>query len=241
MREFLVNVYGTEPGKIDVIQNGLDLSDLKLASPEEKIALKEKYGFKQSEKILLFSGRIDSGKGIFSLVDAFIEACLRMKNLRLVIAGQGDIQVCLKRSGPSYGRVTYSGFLPKDQLFDIYRIADMGIVPSVYDHCPYTVLEMMAFKIPIIASRINGLDEILDDSNCVFIDQCSDESGEISFDIQQISAAILELAGNVAKRKKLADQAYKILSEKFTSLRMAKEMIDLFEKITESEEAVIQK
>jgi glycosyltransferase involved in cell wall biosynthesis len=117
----------------------------------------------------------------------------------------------------------------------------MGIVPSVYDHCPYTVLEMMAFKIPIIASRINGLDEILDDSNCVFIDQCSDESGEISFDIQQISAAILELAGNVAKRKKLADQAYKILSEKFTSLRMAKEMIDLFEKITESEEAVIQK
>ena len=62
--------------------------------------------------------------------------------------------------------MTYTGFLSKDHVTSFYKIADIVIAPSVYDHCPYTVLEMMASRIPLIVSRINGLDELLSDDHC---------------------------------------------------------------------------
>ncbi|MBN2769754.1 MAG: glycosyltransferase [Spirochaetes bacterium] len=50
-----------------------------------------------------------------------------------------------------------------------YKITDMGISPSSYDHCPYSVLEMLANSIPLIMSGIKGLDELLTDNECLFI------------------------------------------------------------------------
>lgn len=228
------------PDKIDIVPNGLDWSIYKTISPEEKLLLKIKLGFSSNEKVIIFSGRIDPSKGILFLIDAFIEACKQNSDLRLVIIGQGVINDCLKRSDSFYGKITYTGFLPLIQLISLYQVADIGIVPSVYDQCPYTVLEMMANKIPLIASRINGLDEILDDNQCLFVNPVLSEGGDISFNINDLSAAILTLAENDILRNDLAIKSYENFRNRFVATRMAEEMKNLFHVLKRNSEMTLE-
>ena len=231
MKDFLIEEYGIVPDNIDIVPNGLDYSGFKTISTEEKLSLKLKLGFSPNEKIIIFSGRIDPCKGILFLIDAFIEACKQNSDLRLVVIGQGDINDCLKRSGSFYGKITYTGFLQRGQLMEFYQIADVGVVPSVYDHCPYTVLEMLASKIPLIVSKINGLDEILDDNQCLYVNPVLSEEGEISFNISDLIAAILILAEKSILRNDLAIKSYENLRNRFAGSRMAEEMNNLFHTI----------
>jgi glycosyltransferase involved in cell wall biosynthesis len=234
MKDFIINDYGIDPKKITVIPNGLDYSKYGPISKHERSSLKQRLGFGKDEIIVLFSGRIDPCKGIFYLIDAFIEACKHNSDLRLVVIGQGSINDCLSRSNAFYGKITYTGFLPTGQFMALYQAADIGIVPSIYDHCPYTVLEMIANKIPLIASRINGLDEILNDNQCLFVNPVLSEEGDISFNINELSDAILTMAEDSDLRKELVINSYNNLSKRFTAYRMAIEMNNLFHTLKKS-------
>lgn len=57
----------------------------------------------------------------------------------------------------------FTGFIPKEQLFELYAIADVGITPSLHEEFGYVAVEMMMNKLPVIASNSTGLKEILDD------------------------------------------------------------------------------
>jgi len=228
MRDFLINEYGIEPEKISVIQNGLDDSKYKPVSEREKADLRKRLGFSENDIIILFSGRIDPSKGVIFLMEAFENASGMNDNLRLVLMGQGSTYDCQKKLKSSFGKVVYTGFLEKELVNSFYKVADIGIVPSIYDHCPYTVLEMIANKIPVIASRTNGLDELLDESSCFFIDPQISNEGDITFSISEISSAMVTLAENRVLREKLANCAYNLFKEKFLSSRMAGEMNNLY-------------
>ena len=161
-------------------------------------------------------------------MEAFEEACKQNPNLRLVLLGQGSIQDCQRKLQSSFGKVTYTGFIQKDLVTSFYQVANICISPSVYDHCPYTVLEMMANHIPLIVSRINGLDELLADGDCVFVDPVISEEGSISFSIKELSDSILILAEDKKLRKDLAINSNKNLRKKFAASRMAEDMNNLF-------------
>jgi glycosyltransferase involved in cell wall biosynthesis len=228
MKDFLVNEYTIDPEKVTVIHNGLDYSEYKNISKEEKNILREKLGFRRDEIIILFSGRIDPCKGIIFLIEAFEEACKQNPGLRLVLLGQGNIQDCQKKLQSSFGKVTYTGFLSKDLVTSFYKIADIGIAPSVYDHCPYTVLEMMANRIPLIVSRINGLDELLSDDECLFVNPVISKEGDMTFNTKEMADSILTLSEDKNLRTKLAENSYRNLTKKFSATLMTEEMNNLF-------------
>jgi len=240
MKDFLINDYGINPEKITVVPNGLDYSKYGTISKDEQSSLRHRLGFVKNEIIVLFSGRIDPCKGIFYLLDAFEEACKQNFNLRLVLLGQGNIEDCQKRLQSSFGNVTYTGFLPKELVTSFYQVADIGIVPSIYDHCPYTVLEMMANKIPLIASRINGLDEILDNNQCLFVNPVISNEGDISININELSDAILALAGDKTLRNELVVNSFNNLRKRFAASRMAIEMNNFFHTLINSDKITLE-
>lgn len=229
MKDFLVKEYGILSNKITVIQNGLSINSDDVFSDKIKDDLKQKLGFRKDELIIVFSGRLDPCKGILYLLDAFEEASLENPNLRLVLMGQGFVEVCQKKIQNCFGKVTFTGFLRREKVSQFYKIADIGVVPSIYDHCPYVVLEMMANNIPMIVSQINGLNELLSDSECLFVKPLSNKKGEITFSTQDWSKAILMLAANNVLRTKLSTNAYSHFSKSFTSRIMAEKMKNLLQ------------
>jgi glycosyltransferase involved in cell wall biosynthesis len=231
MKEFLIYDYGIDPGKISVIPNGINYKINSKTSRSARNILRKKLGFRNDEILVLFSGRIDPCKGVYYLLDAFKVAVKINNNLRLIFMGQGDIEGCFKKLDSSYGKISFTGFLKREVVDQFYTIADIGIVPSIYDHCPLTILEMMSYKIPLIISRIPGPDEMLDESQCLFIDPVISDSGDIGFNNSEITDSILLLSENIKLRHRLAYNAIKVLHEKFSAELLAINMKSIFQRI----------
>ncbi len=231
MKDFLVEKYDISPAKISMIRNGINFNKFSKIDKEEKLKLKYKLGFYSNEKIILFSGRIDPDKGIYFLVDAFLEACKIRDDLRLVFIGQGNMQDILEKSKLFVGRITFTGFLPPEKIREFYRIADIGVVPSIYEPCSYSRLEMIASGIPIILSRIEGFSDMSEGDQCMFIERYTSPDGGIFFDTKEFCNAILSLAADDKLSEALAANAYRRLLNKNTASGMAKEMNRLYKNL----------
>ncbi len=107
-------------------------------------------------------GRLTIAKGFETLV----RAAARIPTLALRIAGTGPDEERLKHVARSIGasNVTFLGFVMPDALADLRARAEAVAVPSVcYENCPLSVLEALGDGIPVLASNIGGIPEIIDD------------------------------------------------------------------------------
>ena len=77
-------------------------------------------------------------------------------------------------------------------------------------------------------TRINGLDELLSDEECVFINPVISSEGDISFSIEEITGSILSLAADKERRTRLAAKSYETYMKRFTAAGMAESMHKLF-------------
>ena len=101
-------------------------------------------------------------KGINELIKAFKETRKVYPNIRLIIAGSGGFTTCMEIASPDWKHITFIGFIPKKQLYELYVIADIGVVPSIHEEFGYVAAEMMLNKLPIVVNNTTGLREITD-------------------------------------------------------------------------------
>ncbi|GGH11837.1 glycosyltransferase [Sphingobacterium alkalisoli] len=146
--------------KVSVIYNGLLP---RKANPQLKEKLKSKYGFSLNERIVLYAGAVNERKGVYDLVATFDKVLQQIDNVRLVIAGTGDFGAVFKSTDKNWAKITLTGNLDKNTLYDFYQIADVGVVPSYIEQCSYTTIEMMHHELPLIVADVDGLAEIVPD------------------------------------------------------------------------------
>jgi glycosyltransferase involved in cell wall biosynthesis len=97
-------------------------------------------------------------KGVATL----LAAAARLPAIGFRLAGDGPLLASLTAAAPSNAR--FLGFLADEALWELYRRARCLIVPSLwFEMCPMAILEAMAHGVPVIASRIGGLPELVDD------------------------------------------------------------------------------
>jgi glycosyltransferase involved in cell wall biosynthesis len=89
-------------------------------------------------------------------------------NAKFVVVGDGGMRDSLTRQVGNMRlahKVMFTGFLDEDSLRKLYQIADVCVVPSLYEPFGITALEAMAAKTPLVASNTGGLSEIVDHDN----------------------------------------------------------------------------
>lgn len=116
---------------------------------------------------ILFTGLIEKPKGVFDLIRAFAQVVRKCPGamLRLVIAGRGEVDAC-RGLACEYGvedKVFLPGWLASRALREAYTQADIYCLPSYIEGVPMGVLEAMAFALPIVASPVGGIPDIIDD------------------------------------------------------------------------------
>ncbi len=149
----IIQYYGVEPGRIVVIPNGVSLHGGD-RSGEFLASLRKQWGIAEEERVLLFTGNEFSRKGLKSVLEAM--AKLDMPNLRLVVAGRGNIRPYerLAEALRLAGRVTFLGSVENpDRLFGV---ADLFVFPTLYEPFGMVVLEAMAAGVPVITSKSCG-------------------------------------------------------------------------------------
>ena len=105
-------------------------------------------------------GRLTALKGAYILLDSFKKISPYHTNYRLFIIGDGDFNLLLNQAEPYWDRITFTGKIDKEKLNQLYKIADIGIIPSYCEQCSYVCLEMMMNAIPCIVSDGIGLNSI---------------------------------------------------------------------------------
>jgi glycosyltransferase involved in cell wall biosynthesis len=145
-----------------VIPNAVDASFFRPGAPAPRVAqrLAGSPGFR-----LLCVGRLVQHKGIENLIDAMQ---FLPPPAHLVIAGDGDKRRDFEaraRASPAGDRITFQGHVPLQDLPDLYRACDVFVLPSVsrLEAFGIVALEAMASGLPVVASDIPGVREVVDE------------------------------------------------------------------------------
>ncbi|BBO92874.1 hypothetical protein DSCOOX_60540 [Desulfosarcina ovata subsp. ovata] len=120
------------------------------------------------ESYLLYLGRLEDIKGVGTLIDAFIRLKGSLNGMHLKIAGTGslesELQARIEKSGVP--NIELLGYLQGHALEKVIQNAKAIVIPSEwYENYPYSALEAMAYGKPVIASKIGGISEIVDDGD----------------------------------------------------------------------------
>ncbi len=163
MREQIVDIFGVEEDKVEVIANGIDPEDLQPQDEEELKRLRAEFA-EPDESLVLLVGRLVYEKGFQFALEALPEIIERLPKTRFIVAGSGTHEEELRRQAEELGLMEHGkflGWIGDDVLHSLYRIADVCVVPSIYEPFGLVALEAMASSCPCIVADTGGLREVV--------------------------------------------------------------------------------
>ncbi len=161
MQGHLSDVFDLPKDAISVIPNGIDPSDL--YAPGDLAALRARYAA-PDQKLVLLAGRLVYEKGFQVALDALPGVIEQLGDVRFLVAGTGTHEEELRAQAARLGldgHGTFVGWLGDDALHGIYRIADLCVIPSLYEPFGLVALEAMASGCPCVAADTGGLREVV--------------------------------------------------------------------------------
>jgi len=225
--EILFRDYGLASTKITVIPNGLS-NKYHLTSDSQQ--LREKWKISTNEKIILFAGRMDAIKGLDYLLISFRKVLSIYPESRIMIAGEGVFTHYIKESQDICTRISYTGFLDKQQLYELYRIANVGVVPSLFEPFGFVAVEMMMHELPVIVTETSGLNEVINESCGLKVPIIRYAEGvEIHTDL--LAEKILYLLQHPAESKEMGQNGRKRYLKEYSSEVFRRNMMKLYESI----------
>ncbi len=161
MRGHVADVFDIEEDRVTVIPNGVDPSDLR---PIRDLATLRCQFAAPNEQLVLLVGRLVYEKGFQLALDAMPGLIERVGDVRFLVAGSGTHEAELKQQAERLGlddHGTFLGWIGDDVLHSLYRIADLCVVPSIYEPFGLVALEAMASGCPCIVADTGGLREVV--------------------------------------------------------------------------------
>jgi glycosyltransferase involved in cell wall biosynthesis len=154
-RDIVINKYGIDAAKVVTVYNAV-----------EPLAEKEQLDITKGidDKIVTFLGRITFQKGPEYFIEAANKVLKKMDNVRFVMAGSGDMMNKMIRRAARLGitdRFHFTGFLAGDDVYKMYAISDVYVMPSVSEPFGIAPLEAIQSNVPVIISHQSGVAEIL--------------------------------------------------------------------------------
>jgi glycogen(starch) synthase len=163
MREQIADIFDVPEERVTVIPNGIDPGDLLSHDEPELRRLRAEFA-RPDEKLVLLIGRLVYEKGFQLALEAMPRLIDAVPGTRFLVAGSGTHEQELKRQAAELGlleRGTFLGWIGDDVLHSLYRIADVCVVPSIYEPFGLVALEAMASDCPCIVADTGGLREVV--------------------------------------------------------------------------------
>jgi glycosyltransferase involved in cell wall biosynthesis len=149
-------------GRVEVVHNAIVLDDYR--STGARAEQRRQLGLTEEHLLLGVVGRLSIEKGCLEMVDAFGLAHARHPNLRLAFVGEGPLDVELRRRVDEAGIQQAVQFVPHQrEVRPVYEGIDILVCPSRTEGLSNVIMEAMAFGRPVVATRVGGNPELVDD------------------------------------------------------------------------------
>lgn len=155
------------------------------------------------QKQVLYAGRLSKEKGILDLLEA---AKKLPDEIHLVILGSGPEEGAVSETAAKKPNIHYLGYQPKEKTIPLIRGSDVLVQPSLMEGgTSSTLLEAMACRVPIVATRVGGNKETINHMETAYVVEPNSP--------QQILDAISILLSDKSKRDELITNAFRVASE----------------------------
>ena len=222
--------YFKQPGMLPqipsvIIPNAIDKEKFQKQhiSEEQKKALRQSYGIKDDEIMMLFVGRIGEEKRVFELLQVCQNVIKKNSRIKMIFVGNGPAFEEIKTKAQeqiSEKTVIFPGFIEWTKVSEYYESADIFVTASLSEMHSMTILEAQLSGLPIVVRR----DESYLDS--VF----NDENGYLTASEEEMEKRILELADDREKRLAFGKRSLEI-TKRFTIETHIKKTLKVYEEV----------
>lgn len=210
VRKEVLQKYHIDKGKLTVIPNAVD--------HHRFVPLKQG----EDEETILYVGRLASVKGLDMLIYASKYVLKQEPQVVFKIVGGGNIQYYekLARKLQVDNSFNFIGGLDHHELHTIYQNSSVFVLPSFYEGLPTTILEAMSCGMPVVATDIPGISEVVRDKETGLLVPPKDPKA--------LADAIIKLLKDEELRRKMGEAGRKRVEEEFTWDRITKKIVRLY-------------
>ncbi len=216
--------FGLPNDKMSMVPNGVNPSVYAALKDRDLHEFRLKYALPR-EKIVLYVGRLVYEKGIHILINA-IPKILAKVDAKFVIVGSGYMQEQLGNIVRSMGlehKVLFTGFVDDTNLQRLQKVADVSVVPSLFEPFGIVALEAMAAKSPVVVSDTGGLSEIVQ----------HEVTGVKVYpnNTDSLAWGIIKVLSDDGFSKRIRENAYQVILEKYDWDKIAQQTIRVYEAV----------
>lgn len=229
-RTLVSQVEGIANSRIDVLYNGVDTAKFAPATPEEQASVRREFGIADDAFVIGMLGRLSPEKGG---VDLLLKAVYRLAqsqpNVRLLIVGDGPLRPELEALDATlntqYGLpgaqtlVTFAG--TRQDTPRLLGAMNLFVLPSLNEALPIVALEAMSVGLPVLATRVGGVPEIIEDGANGLLVQPGDEP--------LLFAVLTQMVNDLHLRSRLARAGQERVRKDFTIESMARRVEAIYE------------
>jgi len=194
------------------------------AAVEDVRAWQKRLGVSNDQQVILSIGRLSKEKAHADLIEALRRLCAANPdlNVKLLIVGDGPERDALKAAVQAQGiaeRVSFAGQVKDVQPF--YAMADVFVLPSHSEGSPNVLLEAMAARVPVVATSVGGIPEIVENEKSALLVPPKDP--------EALAAAIARVLRESNLRVRLVEEGVGILASNHTPEQYVRALIKIYE------------
>ena len=205
-------------GATEFVSNGVD-AELFYPEQQRRQTLRQQWGVSEQQCVVLLARRLASKNGV---VD-FAHACAKLgsENIRIVIAGDGAEKPAMLAAFNNQQHANaplFLGAVANTDMPDIYRAADICVLPSHYEATSITGLEAMSSALPLVGTNVGGIPTLVEDQhNGLLVEPRNPE---------QLGDTLAQLASQPKRVTELGDAARTRVLERFTWRQIARQTVE---------------
>jgi glycosyltransferase involved in cell wall biosynthesis len=215
-------MFGIPEARIQLLPNGIDVDVYKPASENQKMNLRKRLGITNT-LVVLYSGRLETWKNPRGLVESW-SAIHRDVDAVLVMIGGGSLRAALQERCNSLGvasSVLFAG--PQSDVLPWYHIADVFVLPSLYEGLSNSLLEAMSCGLPVVSTRVSGSSDIFAEADIGELVEPGDATG--------MARSLGRLLSDPGRRAACGARAREYANSKFAINGVARETSALYERL----------
>jgi glycosyltransferase involved in cell wall biosynthesis len=223
----LVEEEGLSAERIHVIYNGVDTAVFHPATADERAAERARIGVGVDDVVLMAVGSLKPIKGVDVLLRAVAPLMLRDNRVRLVVVGDGPDRGALESAARELSIAHRVSFLGVQADVDArLRAADALVLASRTEALPTVLLEAMATQLPVVATRVGGVPEIVDEGKSGYLVEPEDAGA--------LGDALHRIVADADVRARLGSRGRAIVEARFRIDAMCSNRTAYFESLLAS-------
>jgi glycosyltransferase involved in cell wall biosynthesis len=212
---------GIAARKIRVVHNAVDSNEA--TAPDSRNEIRQRYGLTPSHKVIGVIGRLSPEKGQMVFLRAMEKTVRSIPGVKALIVGDGPDRAVLEAFCREKGLNEYVLFLGyQERIAAFYQVMDLLVLPSLSEGLPNTLLEAMTFGVAVLATRVGGVPEVVQDGNGMMVPPNDPEA---------LAGQMVELLGHDALRHAMGAKGKHSLYPRFAPHTRVRRIVGLYEEL----------